>query len=162
MRIIKVGAAQMGPIQRAEGRDTVVARMLALLESRFRKMLDMQLKVLDQTEKLDAIPKEARSREFDIQAGRLSFDEKKIETEAEKALMLLKEEGSSIAFPETVEMMKEDMAFVAARLGNAKVGEVTQDRQKDIIMSLEEMLEALKQAQQEQEQRQQRGVQRHR
>jgi len=32
MRIIKTGAAQMGPIQRADGRDSVVARMLALLD----------------------------------------------------------------------------------------------------------------------------------
>jgi len=32
MRMIKVGAAQMGPIQRADGRQAVVARMLALLD----------------------------------------------------------------------------------------------------------------------------------
>ena len=32
MRNITVGAAQMGPIQRAEGRQSVVARMVALLD----------------------------------------------------------------------------------------------------------------------------------
>jgi predicted amidohydrolase len=32
MRVIKVAAAQMGPIQRAEGRDVVVRRMLALMD----------------------------------------------------------------------------------------------------------------------------------
>ena len=32
MREIVIGAAQMGPIQRADGRETVVARMIALLE----------------------------------------------------------------------------------------------------------------------------------
>lgn len=32
MRNVRVGAAQMGPIQRAEGREAVVARMLGLLE----------------------------------------------------------------------------------------------------------------------------------
>ena len=118
-------------------------------------MLDMQLKVHSQTVKLSKIPSASRSREFDIQAGRLSFDERKIETEAEKALLLLKEEGSSIAFPETVEMMREDMAFVASRLGNAQVGEITQGREEEIIAALEEMLEALKMAQEEQDERKQ-------
>lgn len=32
MRTIKVGGAQMGPIQKADGRETVVARMIALLD----------------------------------------------------------------------------------------------------------------------------------
>ena len=32
MRVIKVAAAQMGPIQRSEGRDAVVPRMLALMD----------------------------------------------------------------------------------------------------------------------------------
>src|SRR5262252_6581817 len=32
MRVIKVAAAQMGPIQRAEARDIVVGRMLALMD----------------------------------------------------------------------------------------------------------------------------------
>ena len=32
MREIVVGAAQMGPIQKADGRDVVVSRMIDLLE----------------------------------------------------------------------------------------------------------------------------------
>ena len=140
-------------------REEEVGRMLALLEGRFRKMLDMQLKVHSQTQKLNSIESANRNREFDIQSGRLSFDERKIQTEAEKALLLLKEEGSSIAFPETVEMMIEDMDFVSARLSNSKVGEITLEREEDIIDALEEMLEALKQAQQDQDDRQQQQQQ---
>ena len=32
MRVVTVAAAQMGPIQKAEGRQQVVARMIALME----------------------------------------------------------------------------------------------------------------------------------
>ncbi|MEM0987619.1 MAG: N-carbamoyl-D-amino-acid hydrolase [Pseudomonadota bacterium] len=41
MRQITVGAAQMGPIQRAEGRDSVVARMCALLDQAAAKGCDL-------------------------------------------------------------------------------------------------------------------------
>lgn len=41
MRSIRVGAAQMGPIQRAEGRDIVVRRMVALLDEAARAGCDL-------------------------------------------------------------------------------------------------------------------------
>ena len=40
-RIIRVGAAQLGPIQRADGRASVVARMLALIEEAHREACDL-------------------------------------------------------------------------------------------------------------------------
>lgn len=40
-RIITVGAAQMGPIQRADSRETVVSRMLALMEEGARHRCDL-------------------------------------------------------------------------------------------------------------------------
>ncbi|GLH82503.1 N-carbamoyl-D-amino-acid hydrolase [Bradyrhizobium sp. SSBR45G] len=41
MRVINVAAAQMGPIQRADGREVVVARMIALLDEAKRKGADL-------------------------------------------------------------------------------------------------------------------------
>ena len=41
MRTITVGAAQMGPIQRAEGRQQVVARMVALLDQAAEQGCDL-------------------------------------------------------------------------------------------------------------------------
>ncbi|MGJ4891839.1 N-carbamoyl-D-amino-acid hydrolase [Bradyrhizobium sp. HKCCYLRH3099] len=41
MRIINVAAAQMGPIQRAESREAVVARMIALMDEAKRKGADL-------------------------------------------------------------------------------------------------------------------------
>ncbi len=40
-RVITVGAAQMGPIQKAEGREAVVARMLALMAKAHDKGCDL-------------------------------------------------------------------------------------------------------------------------
>src|ERR1700754_4866335 len=41
MRMINVAAAQMGPIQRAEGRDVVVGRMIALMDEAKAKGADL-------------------------------------------------------------------------------------------------------------------------
>jgi predicted amidohydrolase len=41
MRMINVAAAQMGPIQRAEGRDVVVRRMIALMAEAKSKGADL-------------------------------------------------------------------------------------------------------------------------
>ena len=41
MRLINVAAAQMGPIQRAEGRDVVVKRMLTLMDEAKARSADL-------------------------------------------------------------------------------------------------------------------------
>ncbi len=133
-------------------REEEIERMLAMLEARFRKMLEWQVEVYEGTLLLaDVSPDGRQGSEFGIQAGRLSFQERKIAVEAERALELLREEGSSVAFPEAVEQMLEDMIQVTNRLSEAKVGNITQDIEIDIIAALEETIEALQKAQQEQE-----------
>ena len=49
-------------------------------------------------------------------AGRLSRKESQIAVEADKALAVLREEGSAVAFPEAVAEMRDDMEQVVARL----------------------------------------------
>jgi len=140
-------------------REEEIERVLAMLEGRFRLMLELQLEVYEATKRLDKIPADRRTREVDIQAGRLSFDQRKIVVEADKALVLLREEGSSVAFPEVVDQMREDMQQVAERLAQTKIGVVTQGIEEDIIQTLEELIEALQQAQQDAEQRRQQPSQ---
>jgi hypothetical protein len=132
-------------------REEEIERMLAMLEARFVKMLEMQLKVYEGTKLLGKVPEGKRSNAEGIQANNLSFEEKKIVIEADKALNLLKEEGSSVAFPETVEFMREDMEQVVERLARVQVGRTTQLVEEDIIAALEEMIDALQKAQQEME-----------
>jgi hypothetical protein len=140
-------------------RDEEVGRTLAMLEARFRRMLEMQLRVYESTQRLDKIPAEQRGREVDIQASQLSFEENKLVVEADKALLLLREEGSSVAFPETIEQMRDDMVQVADLLAASKTGVVTQGYEEDIIASLEEMIEALQQAQEDLEEKKEKNKQ---
>ncbi|MEX2560655.1 MAG: hypothetical protein WD403_12110 [Pirellulales bacterium] len=136
-------------------REEELMRTLAMLEARFRKMLQMQLEVYEGTLRLDRVADTDRGRNDEIEAGRLSRRESLIIAEADSALSVLREEGSAVAFPEAVEQMRDDMQQVAAWLAQAKVGSNTQELEEDVIAALEEMIEALKQAQRDQEQQQQ-------
>jgi hypothetical protein len=136
-------------------REEELERMLALLEGRFRRMLEMEIKVYEGTLRISQIAKDDRGRESEIEAGKLSSQQRRIVLEADKVLNLLREEGSSVAFPETVDQMREDMEQVGHRLGQTKVDRLTQSIEEDIIQTLEELIEALQKAQQELEEQQQ-------
>ena len=82
-------------------------------------------------------------------AGRLSDKESRIVEDAEKALLLLREDGTAVAFAEAVHQMLEDMQQVVLRLELVKVGKPTQLLEEDIIAALREMIAALKKAQQD-------------
>ena len=120
------------------------SRMLAMLESRFRKMLDMQTQVYTGTKRLDGVPEPDRDRDHEIECGRMSRKQAEIVGEADRALNVLREEGSAVAFPEAVGEMREDMEQIVARLSESKVGEITQRVEQDVIAALEEMIASLK------------------
>ena len=136
-------------------REEEIERMLAMLEARFKKMLEMQRAVYKGTVRLDKVPKDQRTHGHDIESSRLGNKESDIAVEADKALMLLREDGTAVAFPEAVEQMREDMQQVVERLAQVKAGEITQAIEQDIIAALEEMIEALQKALKEMEQRRQ-------
>ncbi len=138
-------------------REEEMSRTLAMLETRFRKMLGQQVEVYEGTKKVDKTPKAERDRDDEIEAGRLSRKESQIAAEADKALAVLREEGSAVAFPEAVTEMREDMEQVVARLAQAKTGEVTQGIETDIIAALEEMIASLQKAQKDMEQKNKQG-----
>jgi hypothetical protein len=125
-----------------------------MLEARFRKMLEMQLVVYEGTRRLDQVDPDDRDRAHAIEASRLSRHEAQIVVEADAALALLREEGSAVALPEAVEQVREDMQQVVQRLAEAKVDELTQSIEEDIIAALEEIIAALERAQDELEQQQ--------
>ena len=140
-------------------REEEVDSNLKKLEERFRGMLEQQIRVNESTDKLALTPSEARTTEFEISANRLAGDQNEIVTAAGRALLLLKEDGTSIAFPVTVEEMQQDMMQVAARLSAAKVNDITQEIEADIVATLNELIEALVQAQKENEEEQQKPPQ---
>lgn len=130
-------------------REEEVERTLVQLETRFRRMLEMQLEVNEETTKLDRIASDQRERAWEQRVVNLSQAERKIIGEAERALLLLREEGTSLAFPEAGEQIVADMQTVAGRLEGSDVGGLTQTIEAEIVTGLEEILEALTAAQRE-------------
>jgi hypothetical protein len=132
-------------------REEELERTLVMLEARFRKMLAMQIKVHEQTQRLDS-KKSAEAtavagvHEVEIASGRLSRQQRQIVQEADRAMILLREDGSSVAFPEALGQAREDMQSVADRLSQVRLGPLTQSLEEDIIAALEESLAALQQA----------------
>lgn len=145
---LKVAKAELEKILR-QMREEEVERVLAQLEARFRHMLTMQIEVYEGTIRLDKVPVADRAHDEEVESGRLSRSQSAIVVEADRALNLLHEEGSAVAFPEAVDEMRDDMQQVADRLGQMKVESMTQGIEQDIISQLQETIAALQKAQKE-------------
>lgn len=127
-------------------REEEIERTLAVLEARFRKMLQMQEAVYEGTVRLDGVPASDRTRSHEIEASRLSGRESQIVVEVDKAAMLLREDGSAVAFPEAIAQMRDDMAQIVARLAKANTGKITQNIEEDVLAALKEMIDSLQKA----------------
>ncbi len=136
---------------------------LTALEARFRKMLSQQLLVYNDTITLAKTGKKDDPT-FEAKSKQLARNEDEIVVEAEKALVLLKSEGSSVAFPDAAEAIRDDMTTIVQRLDRADPGELTQTIERNVIEALEEMIDALqkelekqKDKDKQQQQQQQQG-----
>ena len=139
-------------------REEELERLLAFLEARFKKMLEMEVAVYEGTLRLDRTPQNQRGAAFITQTARLGRDQSLIEIEAEKALNLLREDGTSVAMTESVMEMIGDMKQVQVFLSQGKTAEIpTRQVEEDIIAALEEMIEALKRAQRDNQAKSQPG-----
>jgi hypothetical protein len=132
-------------------REEEIGRTLAMLEARFRQMLRMQEEVYEGTLRLDKTPASERTHSFEIEAGRLGGKESEIVAEVDKALLVLRDDGSAAAFAEASAQIREDMVQVVERLARAKLDAVTQATEEDIMTALKEMIEAIKKARKDQD-----------
>lgn len=130
-------------------REEEAKRYLALLETRLKKMQQMQRTVYDETLRLDKMEEEKRTYEHTVEATRLSRRELDIAAEGDKALLLLREEGTARMFPEVLEQMTQDMRRVSGMLAKGSVGKNVQMIEEDILATLEEMLAAVEKSQKE-------------
>lgn len=122
-------------------------------------MLELQRAVREQTEKLGGLTGEAKDRQLEIQANKLAVEQTKVVMEGQRALLLLQDEGSSLAFPEALEQVNRDAQAVKRRLEEANVGSGTLAVEDEILGALEEMLESLKQVQKKREENKERKQQ---
>ncbi|MDZ4657905.1 MAG: hypothetical protein SH868_10050 [Bythopirellula sp.] len=145
LRELEQAKAELEKILR-QLREEEMERMLVLLEARIRKMLEAQNAVYDQTVKLEESTDHIPEHELEIASASLGRQEDQIVNEADRALMLLREDGTTVAFPEALQQAREDMQTVADRLRRVKPDAITQGLEMDIIATLEETLAALQQA----------------
>jgi hypothetical protein len=115
---------------------------LARLEARFQKMLVLQKQVYDGTLNLSSTKKEEWTSRHFGNARELTTQETNLILEANKALVILKEEGTSVAFPEAIEQLIDDMKIITNRIGKNDVGEFTRQVEKDVIEAIKELIEA--------------------
>ncbi len=145
LRELEQAKAELEEILR-QLREEELARLLDQLEKRFTEMLRMQEAVYRDTQGLHAVPAMARGQAEQIESGRLSREEAVILAAADKALGVLKEEGSAVAFPRTVEQLRDDVAQIVELLAATKVDELTLAVEEDVIATLKELIEALQKA----------------
>jgi hypothetical protein len=93
------------------------------------------------------VPTQERNHSHEIEASRLSGKQLQIVVELDKAALLLREDGTAVAFPEALSQVRDDMQQVTDRLAQAKVNKMTQGVEEDIIAALKEMIQSLKKAQ---------------
>jgi hypothetical protein len=130
---------------------------LAMLEVRFQKMLKVQLQVNAETTRLEKIPEKERNPAHFDKCSEAARQQRENSTDAGKTLVLLKEEGSSVAFPEAVEQMQGNMDLIAGLLTKANTGDTTQLLEQLVIETLEEITLALQKEMEAQRQKKQQG-----
>ncbi|MGH9675920.1 MAG: hypothetical protein ACRD36_02360, partial [Candidatus Acidiferrum sp.] len=141
-------------------REEEIERLLAALQGRCERMLAMQIAVRDGTVALDkSIDKKDPTREQQQLSNELSDKEDEIVREASKAIRIIQEEGSAVAFAEVFIQVRGDMTIVAGRLRKTDTTVVTQTIENDIIATLQEMIEALKKARKDNQNKQQQQPQ---
>ncbi|QDS99428.1 hypothetical protein [Adhaeretor mobilis] len=144
-RELETAKAELEKILR-QLREEELQRTLVLLEARFRKMLEAEIEVYDETVRLDNSVDKAPRHEVEIAAGRLSRRQDQVVREADRALTLLREDGTSVAFPEALEQAREDMQSISLRLSDLKTSVLTQALEEDVIAALEDALAAIQKA----------------
>jgi hypothetical protein len=143
IRELKKAIAELEEVLRQLREEERIER-LATLEARCRKMLEMQQAVEEATARLDEVPSEKRTRVEEQQAATLSRREQEIANEADQALLILREDGTAIAFYEAFVQIREDISSIVSLLAKVETGALVQGIEADVVASLEEMVAALK------------------
>jgi hypothetical protein len=138
-------------------REEEVERLLVQLETRVRLMLKAQRQVVAGAEKLVAA-EAASPRERQLEAGRLGREQEDVTAEADRALMLVRDDGSAVAIPEALGQVRDDSAQVAARLKRGDLAPATVAIADEIVTGLEELLAALEKSRREEDSRPQQAA----
>ena len=130
-------------------REKEIETTLRSLEDIFKLMLQMQLKINTQTIELNANSESISEKA--IAAFEIASGQKKVILEADKALLMLNEEGSSYAVPGTLRQLQSDMYSINTRLEESKIDDLTIALQKEVEEGLNDLVAAVQKEQDENE-----------
>jgi hypothetical protein len=153
----------------AQLREETQIEKLAKLEARFREMLAVQKELTAKTlvidkKKIDNMGQLARSDRNGLKS--LGEDERGLAIikqegqpdrvplafRAQQALEIIIDDGTSVVFPDVVEQLRDDLVTVGGLMSDSlRTDNYTQAMQKEIEITLEELIEALQKAQKQKE-----------
>jgi hypothetical protein len=156
----------------AQLREETQLEKLARLEGRFREMLAIQQQLTADTAAFEKKRQAAAgnlSRTDRLAVGAIGGEEGRLQPvlnpetkqeklriglagKAEQTLDIIIDDGTSVVFPDIVEQLRDDLISVGKLLTEtARTDQFTHNLQKEIETTLEELIEALQQAQQQKE-----------
>ncbi len=130
-------------------RDETREEKLARLESRFQEMLQRQIVASTMTIELhekQRLQGELRRRDR-LALLQLAGEESEISELGQQAYDILLEDGTSIVFPEIIQELRGDLARVADLLQEERTDSIAQLIQKEIEITIQDLLDALQEAQ---------------
>lgn len=123
--------------------------LLAALESRFRAMLARQTACNKTTNRLAELGVEHWKRSDQLELAELSQKQRWVAEQADEALFILVEDGTTVVLPQLVEQVSADAREAADRLAAADAGEAVRMMQNDLEQVLRDIIDAIKKKQEE-------------
>ncbi len=122
---------------------------LAALESRFKGMLARQLECNKVTDRLAEVGAANWKRSDQLELADLSQKQRWVGDQADEALFLLTEDGTTVILPQLVTQVRDDARDVADRLAAADAGDGVRATQADLELVLRDIIDAIEQKQEE-------------
>lgn len=123
--------------------------MLAALETRFRAMLTRQLECNKATKRLADVGQPNWKRSDQLESTELSQKQRWVGDEADSALFVLKDEGTTVIVPQLLGQVRDDGRETAERLAAQDVGNSVLVMQDEIEQVLRDIIDAIKKKQEE-------------
>jgi hypothetical protein len=123
--------------------------LLAALESRFRAMLSRQLECNKATNRLADLGAENWKRSDQLELAELSQRQQWVGDQADEALFMLVEEGTTVVLPKLMGQVRDDGRAAAQRLAAADTGPTVRMMQADLEQILRDIIDAVKKEQEE-------------
>jgi len=125
-------------------REEMQLMLLEAMERRFQAMLQKQRRLSKETIALELrVRGGAPSRADRDDAARIAGGEAELAAESEKALEILREEGTTVVIPDVVEDLKHDLDALAALVGKLQTDAYTQQMQRDVETTLEQLVRVI-------------------